>query len=207
MKNVRYDICGLLQDVCGRLAGLGVPVYAGKRPSGTKSGPQKFVVVSVDGSLYDNHVQQQGYLDFELFCRDKGNGLSDMVSLQGMLDVVTELMPVRGGWYSLCRPELTLQGGDGYGNTVWLVSCVLRVNTTWRYAKELQLHRYIENSDWILNLTPFVNTYLPDAEAWNEGAAWSDGLRWEEKADAGIWQEDSPWGEGYNNVAWKEKDE
>lgn len=180
MKNVRYDIGGLLQDVCGRLSDLDFPIYAFKRPSGTKDGPRKFMVVSVDGSLFDNHVQQQGYVDFELFCRDKGNGLTDAVALQGMLDAVTERMPMRGGWYSLCRPSLTLQGGDGYGNSVWLVSCVLRVNTTWRYAPELQVHRYIENGDWILNLTPFVNAKGVGGATWEESGAWEDDLRWEE---------------------------
>ena len=65
--------------------------------------------------------------------RNKENGIANVEKLQAMLDIVTEMMPLKEGRFFVSSPTLALRGDDGAGFTIWCVHCNVEINTLDRF--------------------------------------------------------------------------
>lgn len=118
-------LCEKLHD-----ASVGDAIYAEHRPIGIGEQLKCFSVVSLPVEIVDNGAYQATIVQFHLFSRNREGGISSTDRLQGMLDRLIDLFPIKEGRFTLTSPKILFKGNDGSGFSMWLVQSNLVINTT-----------------------------------------------------------------------------
>lgn len=130
---LRFDIEGIYRDIVNVMQRVSGNVYPGHRPEALQDRVDDFIVVSLPNGLDDKSVFQRGVVRIEIFCRNRANGIEDVVRLQDMLFAICREFPMCFERFSLTDPKLMVKGHDGIGFSVWNVQCRIMVNTTDSY--------------------------------------------------------------------------
>ena len=99
--------------------------------------PDSYIVISMPYAIYNNEIGDSGvYNDFtttvqiEIFVRDKVSSKNphefNVLSMSDKVDKVMKLCPITTEQFTVTRPRVTMQDGDGNGFSVTIIQGFLR---------------------------------------------------------------------------------
>lgn len=99
--------------------------------------PDSYIVISMPYAIYNNEIGDSGvYNDFtttvqiEIFVRDKVSSKNpnefNVLSMSDKVDKVMKLFPITTERFTVTRPRVTMQDGDGDGFSVTIIQGFLR---------------------------------------------------------------------------------
>ena len=133
------NIKELYQGLWNTVDGICDKRYLKDRPNSVPVGerPDSYIVISMPYAIYNNEIGDSGvYNDFtttvqiEIFVRDKVSSKNpnefNVLSMSDKVDKVMKLFPITTERFTVTRPRVTMQDGDGDGFSVTIIQGFLR---------------------------------------------------------------------------------
>ena len=133
------NIKELYQGLWNTVDGICDKRYLKDRPKSVlvNERPDSYIVISMPYAIYNNEIGDSGvYNDFtttvqiEVFVRDKVSSKNPnefkVLSMSDKVDKVMKLVPITTERFTVTRPRVTMQDGDGDGFSVTIIQGFLR---------------------------------------------------------------------------------
>lgn len=133
------NIKELYQGLWNTVDGICDKRYLKDRPKSVlvNERPDSYIVISMPYAIYNNEIGDSGvYNDFtttvqiEIFVRDKVSSKNpnefNVLSMSDKVDKVMKLFPITTERFTVTRPRVTIQDGDGDGFSVTIIQGFLR---------------------------------------------------------------------------------
>ena len=133
------NIKELYQGLWNTVDGICDKRYLKDRPKSVlvNERPDSYIVISMPYAIYYNEIGDSGvYNDFtttvqiEIFVRDKVSSKNpnefNVLSMSDKVDKVMKLFPITTERFTVTRPRVTMQDGDGDGFSVTIIQGFLR---------------------------------------------------------------------------------
>ena len=133
------NIRELYQGLWNTVDGICDKRYLKDRPKSVlvNERPDSYIVISMPYAIYNNEIGDSGvYNDFtttvqiEIFVRDKVSSKNpnefNVLSMSDKVDKVMKLFPITTERFTVTRPRVTMQDGDGDGFSVTIIQGFLR---------------------------------------------------------------------------------
>lgn len=133
------NIKELYQGLWNTVDGICDKRYLKDRPKSVlvNERPDSYIVISMPYAIYNNEIGDSGvYNDFtttvqiEIFVRDKVSPKNpnefNVLSMSDKVDKVMKLFPITTERFTVTRPRVTMQDGDGDGFSVTIIQGFLR---------------------------------------------------------------------------------
>ena len=133
------NIKELYQGLWNTVDGICDKRYLKDRPKSVlvNERPDSYIVISMPYAIYNNEIGDSGvYNDFtttvqiEIFVRDKVSYKNpnefNVLSMSDKVDKVMKLFPITTERFTVTRPRVTMQDGDGDGFSVTIIQGFLR---------------------------------------------------------------------------------
>lgn len=135
MHRFRLHITPILSDMRARLQTVCPTVYIGNRPMASKTENKEFLVLNTPYSFRDKGAFQNSYFRVEIYVKTKAQDVPNIKRLEEIANGILDLCPITANKRYIARkPQLTLQGNDTMGFTVWYLQGSLLVNTLDSYS-------------------------------------------------------------------------
>ena len=132
IKELYQGLWNTVDGICGKR-------YLKDRPKSVLANerPDSYIVISMPYAIYNNEIGDSGvYNDFtttvqiEIFVRDKVSSKNpnefNVLSMSDKVDKVMKLFPITTERFTVTRPRVTMQDGDGDGFSVTIIQGFLR---------------------------------------------------------------------------------
>ena len=106
-------------------------VYLGRRPKQTQAELKTFLVINLASrvrNLIAGGLDRMPYCygTVTVFCKAKDDGTLNIESQSDVVDAVIKKFPISGEHIAATRPQIMMEGEDGYGYQVTQISFTIR---------------------------------------------------------------------------------
>jgi len=121
----------IYDDLCQPMKEVAEKVSLGRRPKQTKTELKTFLVINLASRLRnliagDLTNMPQCYGTITVFCKAKDDGTLNIESQSDVVDAVIKKFPISGEHIAATRPQIMMEGEDGYGYQVTQISFTIR---------------------------------------------------------------------------------
>lgn len=121
----------IYDDLCQPMKVVAEKVFLGRRPKQTKTELKTFLVINLASRLRnlvagDLTNMPQCYGTVTVFCKAKDDGTLNIESQSDIVDAVIKKFPISGEHIAATRPQIMMEGEDGYGYQVTQISFTIR---------------------------------------------------------------------------------
>lgn len=118
-------------DITEAVRSTGIEVFEGRRPKTVRDELTHFAVVNLETAVRGTvkgpvDVKAQCYGTVSVFCRAKEDGTLNMKMHTSLVQMVQDLFPINGGHITATQPRVFMDGEDGYGFQVTVISFLVR---------------------------------------------------------------------------------
>lgn len=121
----------IYSDLTAAVKATGMEVFEGRRPKTAMSEKTHFATVELTTGLRGTvkgpiDVKAQCYGTVSVFCKAKEDGTLNMKMHTALVQSVTDLFPINGAHVTASQPRVLVDGEDGYGFQVTVISFLVK---------------------------------------------------------------------------------
>lgn len=127
----RTPLYYIYDDLYQGVKGVADKVSLGRRPKQTKEELKSFLVIKLESrirNLIAGGLDRMPYCygTVTVFCKAKDDGTLNIEAQSDLVDAVIKKFPIAGTHIAATRPQILMQGEDGYGYQVTQISFTIR---------------------------------------------------------------------------------